>query len=127
MDFFLLLSNPLLTFLFFFSSLRKFATTYCCQRGCSQQEVEIRGRWKGRRNGSVVNRYINPDQLPTDAKVAGVLCMGGPVFYRLKEDSHVTPEFMRTHVVPGISNFFSNGKLPVLGMTLLSVVILLVG
>lgn len=46
-------------------SLRKFPATWCAQHGCSDPEVEIRGRWKGKKNGRVVNRYISVDQLPS--------------------------------------------------------------
>lgn len=106
-----------------FLSLRKFAATWCSQRGCSQEEVEKRGRWKGKKNGAVVNRYISPEQLPTDAKVASILCFGGPVTYRLKDDANLTPEFIRMHVLPGIYNLFSsdpsNHIVDVLGPALL--------
>lgn len=88
-------------------SLRKFPATYATERGCTQYEVEIRGRWKAKRNGSVVHRYINPEQLPIDAKVAGVLCMGGAIMYKVKLDSNVTNEFILTHVVPSIANLYS--------------------
>ena len=64
-------------------SIRKFASTWCAEHGMSPTEVEIRGRWKGGRNGRVVNLYINVKQLPTDGKVAASLCVGQPVKYCL--------------------------------------------
>jgi hypothetical protein len=105
-------------------SLRKFPSTYCSEQGASQREVEIRGRWKGQGGGRVVNRYISVEQLPTDAKLAGMLCVGGPVKYKIKEDAgNVNEEFLTTAVVPAIHSFFSqedgNNIAAVLGPALL--------
>lgn len=91
-------------------SLRKFPATWCAQQGCSDPEIEIRGRWKGKKNGRVVNRYISVEQLPTDAKLAGLLAVGGPVKYKLKPDSHVTAEFMSEVVVPAITSHYSHDE-----------------
>ena len=103
-------------------SLRKFAATWAAEHACSDPEVEIRGRWKGKKNGRIVNRYISVEQLPTDAKVAGVLCVGGAVKYSVKAGSHVTQRFLREVVCPGIDAFFvdeSNNIAEVLGAALL--------
>lgn len=104
-------------------SERKFGTTWATRNGCTDHEAEIRGRWRGKRGGSIVNRYINPDQLPTDAKVAAILCVGGPVTYKVKPDSGVTEQFMREFVVPGMTEYFaddpSNRIADVLGPALL--------
>ena len=74
----------------------------------SPSEVEIRGRWKGGRNGRVVNLYINVKQLPTDGKVAAVLCVGQPVKYKLKADTAVTRGWLLANVVPGIHEHFAD-------------------
>lgn len=66
---------------------------------------------EGKTNERVVNKYINPEQLPIDAKVAGILCVGGPVKYQLKANSHATKAWIRRHVVPGITATFSDGEL----------------
>jgi hypothetical protein len=87
-------------------SLRKFPATWAAEHGCADREVEIRGRWKGHKNGRIVNRYISVEQLPTDAKVAGILAVGGPVAYKVKADSHVTHEFLLTIVVTSIKQHF---------------------
>ena len=89
-------------------SIRKFASTWCSEHGASPTEVEIRGRWKGGRNGRVVNLYINVKQLPTDGKVAAILCVGQPVKYKLKPDTGVTRDWLLTNVVPGIEEHFSD-------------------
>lgn len=104
-------------------SLRKFPATWAAENGCTLYECEIRGRWKGKRNGQTVNIYISVEQAPTDAKVAGVLAVGGPIMYKVKEGSGVTRQFILEHVVPGIANYFrddaSNNIAEVLGNALL--------
>jgi hypothetical protein len=87
-------------------SIRKFAATWASEHGCSSQDVETCGRWKGGRSGRVVNLYINVKQLPTDGKVAGVLCVGQPVKYKLKAGSGVTRDWLLTYVVPGIRDHY---------------------
>jgi hypothetical protein len=87
-------------------SIRKFASTWAAEHGCTYTEVEIRGRWKGGRNGRVVNLYINVKQVPTDGKVAGILCVGQPVKYNLKANAGVTRDWLLTNVVPGIRDYF---------------------
>lgn len=89
-------------------SIRKFASTWAAEHGCTYNEVEIRGRWKGGRNGRVVNLYINVKQLPTDGKVASVLCVGQPVKYKLKANTGITRDWLLTHVVPGISQQYED-------------------
>ncbi|MGL5935859.1 MAG: hypothetical protein ACRCZI_09580 [Cetobacterium sp.] len=88
-------------------SIRKFASTWAAEHGCTYTEVEIRGRWKGGRNGRVVNLYINVQQLPTDGKVAAVLCVGQPVKYKLKPNTAITREWLLTKVVPGIREMYA--------------------
>jgi hypothetical protein len=89
-------------------SNRKFPATWCAENGCNDPEVEIRGRWKGKKNGRVVNRYISVEQLTTDAKLAAILAIGGPVRYKLKEDSHVSDQFLYDVVAPKIKEHFSS-------------------
>jgi hypothetical protein len=40
-------------------SLRKFPATCAAEHGATDPQVEIRGRWKGHKNGRIVNRYIS--------------------------------------------------------------------
>jgi len=91
-------------------SIRKFAATWAAEHGMSHTEVEVRGRWKGGKNGRVVNLYINLKQLPTDGKVAGILCVGQPVKYKLKPNSGITSEWLLTHVVPGIHDHYNTDQ-----------------
>ena len=46
-------------------------------------------------------------QLPTDAKVASLLAIGGLVKYKLKTDSGVMPEWLVENVVPNIHQYFN--------------------
>jgi len=89
-------------------SIRKFASTWAAEHGCTANEVEIRGRWKGGRNGRIVNLYINVQQLPTDGKVAGTLCVGQPVKYKLKENSGITRNWLLDCVVPGLRFMYAD-------------------
>lgn len=87
-------------------SLCKFPSTYAAECGKTQKMIEIRGRWKTE-NGAIVNRYINVNQLPTDAEMAACLAVGGPVKYKVRAGSHITNHWMNEFVVPSISHFYS--------------------
>jgi hypothetical protein len=54
-----------------------------------------------------VARYIDVQQLYTDAKVAGILCKGGPIAYRLVEEN-ISNEWLFQHVCPNIRARFPN-------------------
>ena len=58
-------------------SQRKWPATYASNKGCTQPEIEVRGRWQGEGANKVVNVYIDRQQEYTDAKVAAALCIGG--------------------------------------------------
>jgi hypothetical protein len=87
-------------------SNRKFPATWCAENGRSNPEVDIRGRWKGNKSGRVINCYISVEQLPTDAKLAGILAVGGPVRYKLKAESHVSNSFLQGIVTPKMHEHF---------------------
>jgi hypothetical protein len=53
-----------------------------------------------------VNRYISVEQLTTDTKLAGVLTFGGPIMYKLKDDSHFSLQFLKTTVAPKMHEHF---------------------
>ena len=89
-------------------SIRKFASTWAAELGCTDSEIEVRGRWKGGKGGRTVNRYISVKQLLTDGKASDKICIGGAVKYRAKPDSLVTCDFLLNIVCPNISRFFSN-------------------
>ena len=91
-------------------SLRKFASTWARQNGCTMAEIEVRGRWRSNTKRTL-DRYVNVEQPHIDTKVEGVLCVCGPIRYKLVPDSGVTPEWLKLHVVPGISSFYDNDSL----------------
>jgi len=83
-------------------SFRKGSADEARKVGAQADEIEIRGRWKpqGKR---VVYRYIDVDQLHIDAKVAALLCPGGPIKYKLKVGlDRINDEWLFTNCVPHI-------------------------
>ena len=104
-------------------SLRKFAAQWARKNGCTMDDIEIRGRWKAASGGNrrVVGRYIDPEQEYIDTKVCASLCVDGPIWYRLKEDTNLSKAWIRENVVPGIAGAFppDNNIADVLGTVLL--------
>jgi hypothetical protein len=90
-------------------SLRKYSSTYATSNGCTMDEVDRRGRWK-RNSGRIVDRYIDVEQKHIDCKVAGSLCVGGPIKYKLREDSGLTLAWVAENITPGIFSFFGVGS-----------------
>ena len=82
-------------------SVRKFAPSFSKHNGITKEEIEVRGRWRTDTN-RVVDRYINVNQPYIDAKVASIICIGGPVKYVLREDSGITTTWLFENVVPKI-------------------------
>ncbi|CAB9513428.1 unknown protein [Seminavis robusta] len=88
-------------------SIRKFAATLARGMGATADEVDIRGCWKARLSGRVVDAYISPEQPWIDAGVAEKLCMGAPIAYKLHPDAkRVTPDWLIEHVVPRTHAFY---------------------
>ena len=104
-------------------SFRKFPATWAILLGATQDEVDVRGRWKRGRAGRVSTRYINPCQPYSDAtKVCSLLCVDGPIKYCLKNGCGVSTLFLHEHVCPKISEFFGDegsGAASILGTALL--------
>ena len=81
-------------------SKRKLAATFVQTLGCTKDEKDIRGRWKSKGRVSDVDNDI---ELPwPDTKVAGMLCIDGPVKYKIQENTDVTKEWILRHVVPAM-------------------------
>ena len=89
-------------------SLRKYAAQCARENGCTMDDIEIRGRWKGGRGKRMVGRYIDPNQAFIDTKTAAALCVGGAVKYKLKAEAGLTKEWIRANVVKGISDSYSD-------------------
>jgi len=88
-------------------SLRKLPATYAQCNNCTQDEIEIRGRWRTQTKQRVSMWYVSTDLLYQDAKVASKLCMGGPVKYTAREGANVTNAWLLQNVVPHIAQRFS--------------------
>ena len=54
-----------------------------------------------------------------DAKVAAILCSGGPCKYVIRDGSGISDDWVLTHVVPNIAKVFHRGIAVVLGRALL--------
>jgi hypothetical protein len=98
-------------------SLRKLPSTHSRRSGCSRDDVDCRGRW--RRKKRVADDYIDVCLPYPDAKVAGKLCIGGPVKYVLRLNSGISDDWILEHVVPNIMRRFPRQVGLVLGRALL--------
>jgi hypothetical protein len=80
-------------------SVRKYyALTMVRNLGASKDEKDIRGRWK---SSTCVSDVYDDVELPfPDAKLAGLLCPGGPIRYAIMPGSGVTQNFLVDQVVP---------------------------
>lgn len=91
-------------------SLRKYGVNEAKSQGAVTEQYEYRGRWIGKKTGSVAERhYAEADDPFTDAMVAGMLCHGGPIRYALRDNlAAVTDNFLFTTVIPHIRDRFAN-------------------
>ena len=79
-------------------SVYKHALTECQKKGASKDEKDLCGRWKS--TACVLDVY-NDIKLPfQDAKVAALLCVGGPVKYELREDAGIDNDWNVNTVMP---------------------------
>ena len=98
-------------------SFRKMASSEARKRGATKDEKDIRGRWKGQQRVSDV--YDDVEMPFPDAKVAGLLCMGGPCKYEIKQNSGISEQFLLTHVVPNVARRLPHDVSVVLGTALM--------
>jgi hypothetical protein len=78
---------------------RKYAKTYATARGIPDEQSDLRGRWRNKRQ-KASDRYNAPDRPYIDAKVADALCPGGSIKYKLRPDSGVNDDWIYQYVVP---------------------------
>ena len=98
-------------------SVRKFSSSHARKNGASKDQKDLRGRWKAAKRVSDVYDDI---ELPyPDAKVAGLLCIGGPCKYVVREDSGVTDKFILTYVTPNTRTRLGDRVALILGKALL--------
>ena len=100
-------------------SIRKYASTYCRACGIHKDEKDIRGRWKGK--GRVSDVYDDVELPYPDAKVAAVLCGGGPCIYVTNPavDAAMMNSFILSHVVPNVRKRLPESACLVLGKALM--------
>ena len=98
-------------------STRKGAATFARRNGCSKDDIDARGRWKGQKR--MVDTYIDGCLPYPDARVASSLCIGGPVKYELKRDSRISEDWLVEHVSSNIARVFPRRVAIVLGKALL--------
>jgi hypothetical protein len=98
-------------------SCRKFSTTLARSKGGSKDECDYRARWKGKKRQQ--DAYTSVDLPWPDGKVAGLLCIGGPIKYYVNLKCCVTKAWILQHVVPNISDQFDSRVAEVLGTALL--------
>ena len=98
-------------------SVRKYASTTVRNNGATKDEKDIRGRWK---SSTRVSDVYDDVELPfPDAKLAGMLCPGGPIRYAIVPGSGVTRGFIVDRVVPKIKAKFGGDVAYVFGSALL--------
>jgi len=87
-------------------SIRKCTSAFAKRMGSTQDDVDIRGRWKGDSGGRTSTRHINLEQPHVDANTAGHLCVDGAIKCEFKDGAHLGPAFFAEHVCPNINNYF---------------------
>ena len=98
-------------------SVCKFASTECRKKGASKDEKDLRGRWKSTARVSDVYDDI---ELPyPDAKVAALLCVGGPVKYEVREEPGIDKEWILNNVMPHGRTMIDDDAAVVLGTAVL--------
>jgi hypothetical protein len=98
-------------------SVRKYASTTVRNLGATKDEKDIRGRWK---SSTCVSDVYDDVKLPfPDAKLAGLLCPGGPIRYAIMAGSGVTRASIEDRVVPKIKAKFGRDVAYVLGSAIL--------
>jgi hypothetical protein len=98
-------------------SLRKFAVNTARRNGCSKDDTDHRGRWKGDSRQQDV--YADTTIPYVDAKVAAALCKGGPVAFLPKEELGITDQWVLDYVVPHLPAHLPRQVCVVLGRALL--------
>jgi hypothetical protein len=100
-------------------SVQKYASTTVRNLGATKDEKDIRGRLK---LSTRVSDVYDDVELPfPDAKLAGLLCPGGPIRSAIMPGSGVTRAFIVDRVVPKIKAKLGGDVAYVLGAALLRV------
>ena len=68
-------------------SIGKLPATYARQNECCGDDIDGRSRWK--RQKRIVDHYICVILPSQDVLVASVLCVGGPIKYKVKDNARI--------------------------------------
>jgi hypothetical protein len=98
-------------------SIRKYASTTPRRSGCTKDDVDYRGRWKGK--ARMQDTYVDVTLPWPEFKVAAKLCIGAPCKYVLKEGTGLSNNWLAAHVAPNIAQVYGEGVAAVLGKALL--------
>jgi hypothetical protein len=101
-------------------SVCKYSSSTAQNNGCTKDGKDLRERWKSSQR---ISDIYDDVELPfPDAKVAGLLCPGGPIRYAILPGSGVTRAFIVDHVTPKICDKYGSDVACILGTALLWVV-----
>jgi hypothetical protein len=100
-------------------SWRKHAATDCRGKGATQNELDIRGRWRSAMKRRISDVYVDVELPYPDTKVAALLCIGGPCKYSVQANSGITNNWVLEKVVPHARLLVSDETALVLGRALL--------
>ena len=81
-------------------SVRKFASNIARGNGCSKDDTDHRGRWKGADRQQ--DTYTDTTIPFVNAKAGASLCRGGAIAYLTRTESGITDEWLLDHVVPNL-------------------------
>jgi hypothetical protein len=81
-------------------SVRKFAMNIACGNGCTKDDCNHGGRWKG--SDYQQDTYSDTTIPFVDAKAATALCRGGAIAYLPHSNSGITDEWLIKHAVPSM-------------------------
>ena len=98
-------------------SLRKFSVNVARRNGCSKDDTDHRGRWKG--DSRQQDTYADTTIPYVDAKVAAALCKGGPIAFVVREELGITDQWILDYVVPHMAEHLPRQVSIVLGRALL--------
>ena len=98
-------------------SVKKYATTHCNSRGCLKQFVNVRARWKSKKQ--IQDTYVDIDLPWPDVKAASLLCLGGICKYKVKSGVNISDNWLSNHVCPGITSCFGPRVAAILAKPLL--------
>ena len=81
-------------------SCKKLASNMCIHGGCPSDDLDYRARWQKKR---MQDFYTDAQKDWQDFNALQRLCAGGPIVYKEKDDSGVTPEWLAAEVTPAIT------------------------